>query len=160
MLLAVVDEDIHRAPVERDGPLARVFASFCQTTTPSATVTVSWVLTRLAWRSTSGQSSASTSARHSSHVLFRAIFGRPSRQGILSECGSVSQHGTGIRDADIRHAVRNAMRWVDVDDNLTMLIGPAADGALLEIGVLEIVGEDPVVIHAMRLRPKFYRFLA
>lgn len=44
-------------------------------------------------------------------------------------------------------------------DDLTMLIGPAADGALLEIGVLDIDGDDPVVIHAMPLRRKFYRFL-
>ena len=40
-----------------------------------------------------------------------------------------------------------------------MLIGPAAVGALLEIGVLDIYGGDPVVMHAMPLRQKFYRFL-
>lgn len=66
----------------------------------------------------------------------------------------------GVSDPDIWHAVRNAMRWVEIDDDLTMLIGPAADGSLLEIGVLGIDGEDPVVIHAMSLRRKFYRFLA
>ena len=36
------------------------------------------------------------------------------------------------------------------DDELTMLIGPARDGALLELGVLDIDGEDPVLIHVMR----------
>lgn len=46
-----------------------------------------------------------------------------------------------------------------MDDDLTMLIGPASNGSLLEIGVLDIDGDDPVVIHAMSLRPKFYRFL-
>lgn len=46
-----------------------------------------------------------------------------------------------------------------MDENLTMLVGPASDGAPLEVGVLDIDGDDPVVIHAMRLRPKFYRFL-
>ena len=40
-----------------------------------------------------------------------------------------------------------------------MLIGPASDGALLEIGVLDLEGDDPVIIHAMPLRPKFYRIL-
>ena len=65
----------------------------------------------------------------------------------------------GVSDADIAHAVRNAMRWVEMDDELTMLIGAATDGALLEIGVLAIDGDDPVAIHAMPLRPKFYRFL-
>lgn len=42
---------------------------------------------------------------------------------------------------------------------MAMLIGAARDGALLEIGVLDPDGEDPVVIRAMALRPKFYRFL-
>ncbi|MDP9022013.1 MAG: hypothetical protein M3N57_04775 [Actinomycetota bacterium] len=65
----------------------------------------------------------------------------------------------GVSDADIWHAVRNAVRWVGMDDDLTMLIGPATDGALLEIGVLDIDGDDPVVIHAMSLRRKFYRLL-
>ncbi len=59
----------------------------------------------------------------------------------------------------MRHGVRNAIRRVMMDEELTMLIGPASDGALLEIGVLDIDGDDPVVIHAMRLRPKFNRFL-
>jgi len=44
-------------------------------------------------------------------------------------------------------------------DDLVMVIGPATAGALLEIGVLDIDGDDPVVIHAMPLRSKFYRFL-
>jgi hypothetical protein len=65
----------------------------------------------------------------------------------------------GIADADITHAVRNAMRRIILDDDLTMLIGPTADGALLEIGVLDADGDDPVVIHAQPLRTKFYRFL-
>ena len=45
------------------------------------------------------------------------------------------------------------------DEDLTMLTGPAPDGALLEIGILDIDGEDPVIIHAMALRSKFYRSL-
>lgn len=44
-------------------------------------------------------------------------------------------------------------------DDLVMLIGPATYGSLLEIGVLDINGGDPVVIHAMRLRQKFFKFL-
>ena len=66
----------------------------------------------------------------------------------------------GVADADIWHAVRNAVRRIALEEDLTMLIGPASDGALLEIGVLDLEGEDPVVIHAMPLRQKFYRFLA
>ncbi len=64
-----------------------------------------------------------------------------------------------VADADIWHAARTAVRRVDLDEDLTMLIGPASDGVLLEIGVLEIDGDDPVIIHAMALRTKFYRFL-
>jgi hypothetical protein len=71
--------------------------------------------------------------------------------------GPARRHGVG--DADILHAARNAMRRVALDEDLTMLIGPAADGALLEIGVLEIEADDPVIVHAMALRPKFYGLL-
>lgn len=67
------------------------------------------------------------------------------------------RHGVG--DADIWHAVRWAIRRVVLEEQLTMLIGPAANGALLEIGILDLHGEDAVVIHAMPLRPKFHRFL-
>jgi hypothetical protein len=64
-----------------------------------------------------------------------------------------------VADADIWHALRNATRMVTMDDTLTMLLGPATDGSMLEVGVLDIDGDDPVVIHAMPLRHKFYRFL-
>jgi len=66
------------------------------------------------------------------------------------------KHGVSV--ADVRHAVRNAMRWVEMDADLTMLIGAATNGALMEIGVLDIDGDDPVAIHAMPSRQKFYRF--
>ena len=71
--------------------------------------------------------------------------------------GPARKHG--VTDADIWHAVRNAMRRVSVDDELVMLIGPASNGALLEIGVLDPEGDDPVVIHAQSLRAKFHKFL-
>jgi hypothetical protein len=56
----------------------------------------------------------------------------------------------GIHDRQCRaglvhesHAVRNAVRLVHMDDDLVMLIGPASDGALLEIGVLDSMGTTP-----------------
>lgn len=64
-----------------------------------------------------------------------------------------------VAEEDMRHAIRNAVRRVVMDEDLTMLIGPATDGTLLEVGVLDLEGDDPVLIHAMALRPKFYRFL-
>jgi hypothetical protein len=39
-----------------------------------------------------------------------------------------------------------------------LVIGADSTGRLLEIVVLD-PDDDPVVIHAMALRPKFYRFL-
>jgi hypothetical protein len=48
---------------------------------------------------------------------------------------------------------------IDMGEDLTMLIGPARDGAPLEIGVLGPDSDDPVIIHALPLRAKFYRFL-
>ena len=65
----------------------------------------------------------------------------------------------GVPEADIRHAVRNAIRRIAMDEDLTMLIGPASSGAMLEIGVLDFDGDEPVVVHAMPLRPKFHSFL-
>ncbi|WP_216699772.1 hypothetical protein [Arthrobacter sp. H5] len=52
-----------------------------------------------------------------------------------------------------------AMRRVAMGEGPTMLIGPGEEGTLLEIGVLDVDGEDAVVIHAVQLRRKFYGFL-
>ena len=71
--------------------------------------------------------------------------------------GPARKHG--VPDAHIDHAVRNAVRRVVLDEDLTMLVGAAPDGSILEVGVLGLEGDDPVVVHAMPLRPKFRRFL-
>jgi hypothetical protein len=60
----------------------------------------------------------------------------------------------GVANRDIQHAIENAIRQ-HVGDEFAMLIGPVSDGRLLEIGVLDLEGDDPVVIHAMPARPKF-----
>ena len=65
----------------------------------------------------------------------------------------------GIADADMQHAVRNAISRVEMDDDLIMMIGPSGSGTLLEVGVLGYGGDDPVIIHAMTLRQTFFRFL-
>jgi hypothetical protein len=36
-----------------------------------------------------------------------------------------------------------------------MLVGPARNSDLLELGVLDIETDDPLIVHAMRARPKF-----
>ena len=50
---------------------------------------------------------------------------------------------------DTLHAVRNAMRRVELDDDLTMLIEAGTNGARREIAVLDIDGDDPAAIRAM-----------
>jgi hypothetical protein len=67
------------------------------------------------------------------------------------------KHGI-LSDEDILHAVRNEMYSATTnDDDLVMVVGPATTGNLLEIGILDRDGDDPVVIHAMNLRAKFQR---
>jgi hypothetical protein len=63
-----------------------------------------------------------------------------------------------VADEDMLHAMRHAIREL-AKDEVTMLIGPARDGSLLEIGVLDIESEDAVIVHAMPLRRGFYRYL-
>lgn len=65
----------------------------------------------------------------------------------------------GIADEDILHAARHAIREVPSDDDMMMLIGPARNGAPLEIGILGAETGDPVIIHAMPMRPKYQGFL-
>ena len=63
----------------------------------------------------------------------------------------------GISDADMLHAAQNAIAEVGQGDRI-LLIGAAHDGTLLEVVVLD-PDTDPVLIHAMKLRPKFHRYL-
>ncbi len=63
----------------------------------------------------------------------------------------------GFNDEDIRHALRNFLiRHVDQGDlELTVFIGPARQGTILEIGVIEDDKETRVV-HTMRARRKYW----
>lgn len=65
-----------------------------------------------------------------------------------------SAHRHGISSADIAHAWRNPISSWEMDEGLTMLIGPDHTARLLEVGVVDS-DEGPVVVHAMRARPKF-----
>lgn len=71
-----------------------------------------------------------------------------------------SAHKHGISDDDMLHAIRNAIRYLEMDD-LVMAIGPARDGTLLEIGMVGIAaparesGDAIHIVHAMRARPRF-----
>lgn len=67
----------------------------------------------------------------------------------------------GLERADVLHAWRNVIRTVEQEyagETRLLAIGPARDGALLELVV--VPADQPVrVIHADRLRPKFYDLL-
>ncbi len=72
-------------------------------------------------------------------------------------------HKHGISDADIRHAVDNAITVVDlepdVDPPKVLAIGPDRAGNLLEVIWLELANDAQLAIHAMPLRPTFYDLL-
>lgn len=62
----------------------------------------------------------------------------------------------GVSDDDMLHAYDNPIRVFDLDDGFTLIIGPAIDARLLEIGVVD--GDlAPVIVHAMPARDKFLR---
>jgi len=65
----------------------------------------------------------------------------------------------GVSDADIMHALANTLRHISLDEDFTMVLGPATNTALLEVGVLYMGTVDEAVIHAMAMRPKYYRLL-
>jgi hypothetical protein len=75
---------------------------------------------------------------------------------MIDIANSARKHG--VLDADIVHAIRMAVREVSQDADRILLIGPDRNGQLLEVVVLD-PDDDPIVIHAMRLRPKFHRYL-
>jgi hypothetical protein len=53
------------------------------------------------------------------------------------------------------HAARKAIAQWRLDDNFAMRVGPARVGDLLEVGVLGIDNDDPVIVHAIPCRPQY-----
>jgi hypothetical protein len=65
----------------------------------------------------------------------------------------------GVRDEDIDHAIRHPIRVVP-GDGRDLVIDADRSGWPLEIVVLDDdADEEPIVIHAMPLRPKFHPYL-
>lgn len=65
----------------------------------------------------------------------------------------------GIRDEDMLHVIRHPARVVP-GEGRDLVIGADRSGRLLEVVVLDDdPDEEPIVIHATPLRPKFHRFL-
>ena len=73
--------------------------------------------------------------------------------------GSARKHG--ITDAEIEHAWHHAMRLVEYEyhgQERLLVIGPDQHGRLLEL--VAVPADEPTrIIHADRLRPKFYDYL-
>lgn len=70
-----------------------------------------------------------------------------------------SSYRHGLKDSDILHAYRNAILAHGPDDEgLTMLVGSAQDGALVEVGFVVSSDKIHVIVHAMApARPRFLR---
>jgi hypothetical protein len=70
---------------------------------------------------------------------------------------SARKHGAA--DEDIEHVIDNVMSIDDQDDDTRLYLGPARNADLLE--VVTIVRDDgsELVIHAMKMRPKYRRLL-
>lgn len=66
----------------------------------------------------------------------------------------------GIADEDIEHAVRNAISIDDQPDDVRLYLGPARDATLLEVASVLRSDNGELVIHAMRMRPKYERLLS
>jgi hypothetical protein len=64
-----------------------------------------------------------------------------------------------VADEDIEHVVDNAMSIDDQEDETRLYLGPARNAELLE--VVTIIRDDgsELVIHAMKMRPKYRRLL-
>jgi hypothetical protein len=63
----------------------------------------------------------------------------------------------GIDDEDISHAIRNNIRSFGMEEGITMVIGPGRHAQILEVGLVESVDGDLLVVHAMPARDKFLR---
>jgi hypothetical protein len=77
------------------------------------------------------------------------------RQGTLHGVPIVrSARRHGISDDDIHHAIRNAIRTFEQDDGRLIIVGPARDGSLLEVGLF-LLGDEMMIFHAMQCRQKY-----
>lgn len=70
---------------------------------------------------------------------------------------SARKHGVG--DGDIEHAIENAISVDDQDDDTRLYLGPARDAELLEVVTITREDGSELVIHAMKMRPKYRRLL-
>ncbi|MGQ0804573.1 MAG: hypothetical protein ACT4PI_12025 [Actinomycetota bacterium] len=65
----------------------------------------------------------------------------------------------GVDEADVRHAVDNAMVIEDQADDTRLYLGPSRGAALLEVVTLVRDDDSELAIHAMPMRRKYRRLL-
>ena len=65
----------------------------------------------------------------------------------------------GIEDADIVHAVEHALAVGEQDDGKVLYLGPDRAANMLEVVAARRDDGSEIVIHAMRMRPKYEPFL-
>ena len=61
----------------------------------------------------------------------------------------------GIDDDDILHCIDFALLVARLDDQRLLHLGPDTAGNMLEVVTLAVDDEINLVIHAMKMRPKF-----
>jgi hypothetical protein len=65
----------------------------------------------------------------------------------------------GIHDEEMLHAIDHSLALADLGDGRTLHLGPDSAANLLEVIVQERRGAPPLVIHAMRMRSQYERYL-
>jgi hypothetical protein len=65
----------------------------------------------------------------------------------------------GIADEDVEHAMDNAMSVDEQEDDTRLYLGPARNAELLEVVTIIRDDHSELVIHAMKMRPKYRRLL-
>jgi hypothetical protein len=61
----------------------------------------------------------------------------------------------GLADEDIEHAMRHALAIDDQADDTRLYVGPSRSADLLEVVTIARNDGSELVIHAMRMRPKY-----
>lgn len=65
----------------------------------------------------------------------------------------------GIEAADIKHAVRHALRVIEREEGSRVYVGPARNGELLEVITSRRPDGFEIAIHVMKMRPKYVTLL-
>ena len=65
-----------------------------------------------------------------------------------------SAYRHGVDEETIVHAFNHPIRAEDLEEGLTMLVGPDRAGNLYELGVVDS-DDGPLVVHAMPARGKY-----